>query len=624
MAYLLNLIEEGARPAVLTRRIDLQATPEVQLRLYVDVTADDSRPISFRRSLVIDAEQPTSSTQRQLVAVGLLRCRMELGSFQVTFHPTRQESTAADQAPGGSARWRVEPPPKPVNPLAHDPLDISFDEVEAPRPEPAPRPVTGPAPAYSIGALMNDGTVRPLNREERPESGARYRIVREVRSDGTVSTLPRPVTLELAWSDEESQEFGRVKRGTTGNLRGNQVALTEAWIVPRLLDTLLSPFARLQERVRAGIMKAGLTPNVFVMLSGAAALILAGASYSMFMGQVADKAEEERNAALEDSKRQASAAQGAQAREQQCVEEIALTSRASGETKNADQQEARSRLQPGLAEIEYRREAGEPPGLLLRDRNASRQRLAQLLSLIVDRRQARMNDELTRTANRQRLQFGSQANPDLPVHVLLFHTFPKAATVSGFQRQGNEVDFRGAFGLSSRVLREFSARDRSDDARQLSPFAEKPADSGDLRDRDDWSASTHLEGLRRVRRAILTSDTGGRAAAYPEQLHLWAFALWFGYNHMADLKPGRVPSVAACVEGLVLDLAVFRLSEPGSEAPVLPNITDIINAQAWTGGPVSSSALCPWREERLFEGAKYAVDSVADEWIMGRSSTAGP
>lgn len=31
---------------------------------------------------------------------------------------------------------------------------------------------------------------------------------------------------------------------------------------------------------------------------------------------------------------------------------------------------------------------------------------------------------------------------------------------------------------------------------------------------------------------------------------------------------------------------------------------------------LASSALCPWREERLFEGARYALDSLVELWAV--------
>lgn len=728
MTFLLNLLEEGARPGILTRRIELQGRSEARLSLYMDLSTEQGRAPGLRRTLLVDAEQKPRS-EKHLSLIGTLRCEIELGAFQVVFLPHRTQPGAEKTV---QSQWRqhLSPMTRPreVDPL--DGLDLSQeglddaselppdfsleDSLETPLPGPrdagggrggassGPRDARGRPGArvgsagtsgwggtgrstpprdggtstpYFISTLLPDGTVRPLGREERPDSGTRFRIKRQFRQPNEDIDAP-PVTIELSWSDEESQELGRMRSSAPDVTQRISKDADVVWQIPELSQALESPFNRLVEAIQVRAAKAGISTAILFAAVGVMGSITTAIGYSLYVHRVAAEAENSASAALEQSERATEAANGATQREQECLGSVAQTLKNSGDIGNAEREQARIRLAPTLGEIEFRRTWGEPPSRTSRDDVARRQRLSGLLQLIIDRRAGRRNEQLPAAILRQRMLFANNAKPDLPTHVLLWHTHPRQAEASGYFRQEAGIDFRGFFGLSSRVKREFerssgytnlfgggygsdgamgaargaaaagvtgalagAGAGKSDsgglsaglglfgknsannDAVSLPSGLENNAGTPDLRrpdprDRDDWSANTHLEGLRRIRHALLTSDTGGRLPVYPEQLHLWTMALWYGYNFMPDLKSGRTPSVNACVQNLMLNLALFRLESPDSNVPALPDIREVINARAWTGGPLGATALCPWREERLYEGARHAIDSVADQWLM--------
>lgn len=695
MAWLLNIIEEGARPATLTRRIELEEQRELQLRLYVDLRAEEGRAPGLRRTLLLSAEEKPSA-ELGLVPLGLLRCRIELGDFQVLLQPHRPVTSegegarrGAGQRPGrGTAALFLS------DPLEPDAIDFSMEGLEGSpgdgRGATVPGAVTGggksgtgaagatgtgatgtaagaaagggaagggwgPSPftgfgesgresealqlAY-MGALMPDGSLRPLSREERPDSGTRYRIRPELQR-GETGMLP-PITLELSWSDEESQELGRVRHGGPSFTAQGLDNPDMSWVIPAVEDSVDFELETFWAYVQKRTAKAGISATVLFAVIGLVGGVTGAVSYSLYVKKVADEAEENALLAEQEKERLASAASNATSREQECVAQSAESFRSSGDEGSAEREEARLRLSPTLAETALRKQLGEPAGQL-RSADARRERLSRLLQTVVERKASRRLEPMLLNMHRQRLLFQANVRPDLPPHMLLFHTHPRSADVSDFYREGNGVDFRGTWGLSSRVVREFGRKVEGRSGVEVpatvggglgstgggpgtvgvmglperSPLMVSTAGSGeDPRLRDDWSANAHLEGLRRVRKAMLGAETGGRLPAYPEQLHLWSMALWYAYNHMPDLKAGRAPQVEVCVDTLVLNLALFRLEAPDRTLPVLPDISGVVAAEAWTGGPLASSALCPWREERLFEGARYALDSLVELWAV--------
>ena len=90
---------------------------------------------------------------------------------------------------------------------------------------------------------------------------------------------------------------------------------------------------------------------------------------------------------------------------------------------------------------------------------------------------------------------------------------------------------------------------------------------------------------------------------------------------MPDLTFGRGPGLETCVTSLITELAILRQEGGNRTAPILPDALDTLSPNAWIGGVLATTVLCPWREDRLVEGLRIAVETIVDDWILREQET---
>lgn len=704
MAYVFSLIEAGTRPAILTRTLRLEGKAELVLSLFLDLRPSEALPAGLRRTAVVEAEH-LPIRDPFLVRVGVFRCRLELGSLRVDFVPLRppapSDSDDATASRSGSEAQRLSAYSLEADAFwsdsgaffAHDGNTPSAsDPSPAMRSGPTSRtgssaPLADPSPlegghsAASLGirvvALPAEGGIRPLDAEESLEPGARFRLL--PAPEALALSLPRAVTFEVSWHDEEAQTLGRVRSGAHRLLTRGTPEPPSNWLVPHADRYLGEPLSDLYDWIYERLEKAGLSPGgialAFSVIMGTSGLIF----LAVQLDELAEAAESERDAALAAATKFKQGTVASVEREEQCRAELAETTRSLGNVDSADRLDAERSLGHTLAEVAWRRIKGDhDPGL--DGPEARRARTNRLLDQLRERKTLREKEELPLASYRLRLPLASSLGPDLPRHVLLWHSHPRLAGQPRFTLKTAGADFRGLWGLSSRVVQSASpsdyrastlvgltdpgdASELRDDAQSV-PDESKKAESGDdgsrlsleptdpkrpallttdtrrdsaasrrsgapapqaarlnepqddVRDEAEWCANQLGEGIRTIREALLTADSGGLLPVYPEQLHLWSLALWHAYNHMPDLTFGRGPGLEGCVSALTTDLAILRQEGGERSTPILPDALDTLTSNAWTGGVLATTALCPWREDRLVEGLRIAFDTIIDDWIL--------
>lgn len=705
MAYVFSLIEAGSRPSLLTRTLRLEGKAELTLTLFVDLRTVDALPAGLRRTAVVENEH-LPIRDPFLIRVGTFRFRLELGSLRVDFAalrppaPTEDEAAGASKAGPGAQRlsaysleadafwsdsgalWAPDgsPPGTAQEPSAgsHRATASTADGT----------PVEGGHTAATLGirvvALPAEGGIRPLDAEEMLEPGARFRLL--PAAEPSSPSLPRPVTFEVSWHDEEAQTLGRVRTGTHRLLTRGTPEPPSNWLVPHADRYLGEPLADLYDWIYERLEKAGLSPGAialaFAMIMGTSGLIF----LAIQLDDLAEAAEAERDAALAAATRYKQGTVASVEREEQCRAELAETTRSLGNVDTADRLDAERSLGHTLGEVAWRRLKGDhDPGL--DGPEARRARTNRLLDQLKERKALREKEELPLTSYRLRLPLASSLGPDLPRHILLWHSNPRMAGQPRFALMSAGADFRGLWGISSRIVqgaapsdyrastltgltqpddtsdsrdpsaRDASARDTSarnatdrapeasEPAAKVAPGLEQPSTrrppvesaatyrtsekdrvapelalpdtpQDDVRDDAEWCATQLGDGIRTIREALLSADSGGLLPVYPEQLHLWSLALWHAYNHMPDLTFGRGPGLQGCVTSLTTELAILRQENGERTAPILPDALDTLTSNAWTGGVLATTALCPWREDRLVEGLRIAFDTVVDDWIL--------
>lgn len=199
--------------------------------------------------------------------------------------------------------------------------------------------------------------------------------------------------------------------------------------------------------------------------------------------------------------------------------------------------------------------------------------------------------------------------PDLPLYVLMWHPDPGMVCPADYTDVQNNVQWRGRFGLSDRVKRQYGGVEREQDIAQAIQTTNGTDLDADPRMGVRWSAEKHAQGLREVQVALLNADTGSRVAVSPSQGHLWTLALWDAYNRMPSPADGALDNPAGvCITEMMQQVSrQARPAEPG--APLLPNIAAVAVGDETVR--LSPTPGCPWPDDAIQLGAQQALLAVA-------------
>lgn len=124
----------------------------------------------------------------------------------------------------------------------------------------------------------------------------------------------------------------------------------------------------------------------------------------------------------------------------------------------------------------------------------------------------------------------------------------------------------------------------------------------------DWSAFTLLNGVSRVKRALLLADVSGRPPVAPAEAEAWSLGLWVALN-LSPTTAGadNIGPVEDCVPSLLTQLAQAQRAPLAGE-PILPSLAE--TAKTPPRGVITSPA-CPWTAAGISRAAQITLDAAA-------------
>jgi hypothetical protein len=229
---------------------------------------------------------------------------------------------------------------------------------------------------------------------------------------------------------------------------------------------------------------------------------------------------------------------------------------------------------------------------------------ASLIALLVETvSHVRVEPALVAPCLAQRDALGAE----LPTFMLLWHPDANLQCPEAYLYIDGQVNRAGRWGLSERAARLYGEG-----------YLAAPDLSQDLRARDAWAVMAMTKGLRDTLSGLLTAPTPGRAPLAPSEATLWSLAVWDAYNRLPLPAEGLpIASAQTCAVELVTRLASgAEVSTPGQ--PVLPDVAAVARGEGL--GAFVATPACPWPEHSLHDGAARALQAVAREAELLRTT----
>lgn len=437
----------------------------------------------------------------------------------------------------------------------------------------------------------------------RPDHRSRLTGGVEIRSGARLDALlpdRRTLSFSLINTTQVARGAGSAVGGGGTRARLAPSALTAAvWLVPSVIQLIREPLDELIPQVRGWLAKSGLSPAMVVSVIIAGTTLIGSVMVAIDQHAAAEEAIAEAQAAKEQLAAVSAGQEAALGAEAACMaQRLELAQRL------ADQEALQLvKVEAALMSGQAKTVAVEAAGPRVRG-EALEAIEAEQAGRIRSAVMARMGTVPPLEQAPRCLAEQSALGDDLPSYMLLYFPQPDLVCPSGFAAEKGGVRAVGSFGLSDRAAAAYAAVDP------------RGGDAGveDVRLVDRLAALTLANGLRTVRSAILTADTGRRPPVAASELHLWTLALWDALN--------RMPSPAEGVQDQPFHVCVSELltahAQVGTHPPGQPVLADLV---AVASGEVELVAVptagCPWPEDAMQHGARAALSAVAARAVVG-------